>query len=166
MSRILWPILAAGIVVLVLAGSLWTFVAADDRAAAEKQAGPVVEVYKTPYCGCCTQWVEYLADEGFAVEAHEVDQAALNTRKREAGLDAGLASCHTAHVDGYVVEGHVPAADIRRLLAERPDITGLAVPGMPIGSPGMEMGDRHDPYDVIAFTADGARGVFSSYHQD
>lgn len=129
-------------------------------------AQPEMEVYVAPTCGCCGQWVEYIENEGFAVTVHEVDRARLNAIKEDAGLDWGLASCHTAFVDGYVVEGHVPAREIRRLLDERPDVVGISVPGMPIGSPGMEMGNRRDPYDVLAFDASGNSEVFARYHQD
>ena len=124
-----------------------------------------LKVYLTPQCGCCSAWVDYMRDEGFEVDAREVDQQELNRIKVNAGLSRELASCHTAMVDGYIIEGHVPAADVRRLLDERPDVDGIAVPGMPIGSPGMEMGDRQDPYDVVTFV-DGERGdVFASHHQ-
>lgn len=119
-----------------------------------------VTVYKSPTCGCCTLWVEHLEAAGFDVQAHDV--ASVAPRKREHGVPAHLASCHTAVVGGYVVEGHVPAADIRRLLEQRPDIAGLAVPGMPMGSPGMEFG-APEPYDVIAIGRDGSSRVFASH---
>ncbi|MDZ7829643.1 MAG: DUF411 domain-containing protein [Halofilum sp. (in: g-proteobacteria)] len=106
-------------------------------------------VYKTATCGCCKDWVAHVRAAGHDVTVHDVTRAALVERKRELGLDPGLASCHTAVVEGYVVEGHVPASDIERLLRDRPDIAGIAVPGMPVGSPGMEYGDRVDPYNVV-----------------
>ncbi|MCC5858315.1 MAG: DUF411 domain-containing protein [Ectothiorhodospiraceae bacterium] len=125
-----------------------------------------IKVYKTPWCGCCTDWVDYLEREGMRTEVVDVDQEALNEIKLQAGLRQELASCHTAFIDGYVVEGHVPVEDIRALLEQRPDgVLGIAVPGMPVGSPGMEIGDRRDPYDVVAFDAEGNTEVFSSYHQ-
>ncbi len=127
---------------------------------------PAATVYLTPQCGCCGDWVDHLDAAGFAVEAREVDQGELNGMKMEAGISRELASCHTAFIGDYVIEGHVPAAEIRRLLDEEPDVAGLSVPGMPIGSPGMEMGGRQDPYDVIAFDTEGATTVFASYHQD
>ncbi|MFP5380489.1 MAG: DUF411 domain-containing protein, partial [Vicinamibacteria bacterium] len=114
-------------------------------------------------CGCCGVWVEHLRANGFTVVAHDVPQAELDGIAREAGLGTELRSCHTAKVGGYAVEGHVPAADIKRLLTERPEVAGIAVPGMPVGSPGMEMGDRRDPYNVVAFTRDGRRSVFAQY---
>lgn len=120
-------------------------------------------VYKTATCGCCSAWVEHVRQAGFDVEAINVERARLVEYKRQAGLDQRLASCHTARIDGYVIEGHVPATDIRRLLEERPDVAGLAVPGMPTGSPGMEYGDRVDPYRVIAFDDEGGMRIFAEY---
>lgn len=130
--------------------------------AAQPQKGPPVRmvVYKTPTCGCCKNWVEHVQAAGFQVEVH--DTADVAPIKNEHGLPQHLASCHTAIVDGYVIEGHVPADVIRRLLAERPQVAGIAVPGMPAGSPGMEMGSRRDPYDVIAFARDGKVSVFET----
>lgn len=98
-------------------------------------AAGTVTVYKTPSCGCCVDWVEYLQKEGFTVETH--DRRDLNAIKKQAGVSREMASCHTAMVDGYVIEGHVPASAIRKLLQERPDTRGLSVPGMPNNSPGM-----------------------------
>jgi hypothetical protein len=118
-------------------------------------------VYKTPTCGCCRAWVDHVREAGFEVEVRDMPD--VQPVKQEHGLPGHLASCHTAIVDGYVVEGHAPADVIRRMLAERPQIAGIAVPGMPVGSPGMEVpGGRKDPYDVIAFTRDGKVSVFES----
>lgn len=122
-----------------------------------------MSVYRTATCGCCTAWVEHVREAGFAVEVRDVEQSRLIEHKKRLGVDRGLAACHTARIDGYVIEGHVPAADIRRLLEERPDSAGLAVPGMPTGSPGMEYGDRVDPYSVVAFDGDGGMQVFNRY---
>lgn len=121
-----------------------------------------IQVYKTPTCGCCTKWIDHLRDAGFAVEATDLPD--LSRLKAENGVAHGLSSCHTALIEGYVLEGHVPASDVARLLAERPAITGLAVPGMPMGSPGMEHPDpsRHEAYDVLAFGPEGTR-VFASH---
>lgn len=134
--------------------------------AGEADALPTVKVYQSPTCGCCTLWVDHLRDEGFEVVAHMVDDHRLTQIKIDAGLTRELASCHTGFVDGYVVEGHVPAEDVVRMLRERPDIAGIAVPGMPIGSPGMEVDDRKDPYDVLAFDNDGGVSVYASHHRD
>lgn len=120
-----------------------------------------VEVYKSPTCGCCTAWVDHMEENGFDVVSH--DTSNMNQVKMEAGLTPQLASCHTAFVDGYVIEGHVPASDIRRLLAERPQAHGLAVPGMPVGSPGMEMGNRQDAYSVMLFNEQGQSRPYASY---
>ncbi|MGQ0714499.1 MAG: DUF411 domain-containing protein [Gemmatimonadaceae bacterium] len=121
-----------------------------------------ITVYKTAQCGCCRSWVDHLRKHGFEVTAHDVeDVAAIKTKL---GVPAELNSCHTAVTGAYVVEGHVPAADIQRLLAQKPKVAGLAVPGMPMGSPGMEMpGMKADKYDVIAFSKDGKRSVFASH---
>ncbi len=123
--------------------------------------GPLVTVYKSPTCGCCANWVEHMKAEGFQVEVHDVPD--VRPTKRTHGVPGHLESCHTALAGGYAIEGHVPADVIRRLLAEKPQVAGIAVPGMPVGSPGMEMGARKDPYDVIAFTKDGQTSVYSSH---
>jgi hypothetical protein len=115
-------------------------------------AGPVVAVYKSPTCGCCTLWEDHLRENGFVVQSHELTD--LSQVKSQQGVPAALGSCHTAVVEGYVVEGHVPADVIRRLLAERPEVDGIAVPGMPMGSPGME-GPFTESYEVFTFK-DGA----------
>lgn len=119
-----------------------------------------VTVWKSPTCGCCRNWVEHMRKEGFTVVA--IDTSDLNAVKRTHGVASDLGSCHTATVGGYVVEGHVPAADVRRLLAERPAIVGVAVPGMPMGSPGME-GPFRQKYDVIAFDRSSGRSVFATH---
>lgn len=119
---------------------------------------PPVVVYKTASCGCCKGWVEHLQAAGFEVDARDTRE--LMAVKIDAGVPTHMSSCHTAIVDGYVVEGHVPADVVARLLAERPDVAGIAVPGMPIGSPGME-GPGARPYEVHAFHADGTTEVFA-----
>ena len=120
----------------------------------------VLVVYKTPTCGCCKGWVERMKEAGFAVEVHDLPD--LTEIKKDAGVPEELQACHTARIGGYVVEGHVPAADIRRLLAERPAVTGIATPGMPMGSPGME-GAFKDRYDVMTFGGSGKQTVFASH---
>ena len=119
-----------------------------------------IEVWKSPSCGCCADWVKHLQVNGFAVKVNDVGNNAARARL---GVPASLASCHTAEVAGYAIEGHVPAADIKRLLAQRPQAVGIAVPGMPIGSPGMEDGDRRDAYDVQLILRDGSTRVYQSY---
>ena len=122
------------------------------------QDSPPVVVYKTDGCGCCNGWVEHLQAAGFDVDARDVSD--LMSVKRDAGVPADLSSCHTALIDGYVVEGHVPAYVVLKLLEERPEITGITVPGMPVGSPGME-GPNAKPYEVLAFDGEGNRTVFA-----
>lgn len=125
-------------------------------------AAQSIHVYKSPTCGCCTDWVDHLESNGFDVEV--TDTHNMNRVKAEAGLSPNLASCHTAFVGDYVIEGHVPASDIQRLLAKAPKARGLAVPGMPAGSPGMEMGDRKDHYQVLMFNDNGQTKVFSEHN--
>ncbi|MEM1270614.1 MAG: DUF411 domain-containing protein [Bacteroidota bacterium] len=120
------------------------------------QTLPKVTTYKTPTCGCCTLWVDHMREAGFEVEAIDFDT--LDDVKQQYGISLQLQSCHTSVVDGYIVEGHVPASDVKRLLAERPDAGGLAVPGMPIGSPGMEIeGQPADRYRTYLVTKAGLR---------
>ena len=122
----------------------------------------VATVYKTPTCGCCKAWVDHLTASGFRVTT--VDREDLAPIKAQHGVGEHLASCHTALIGGYVVEGHVPAADIVRLLKERPAVAGIAAPGMPTGSPGMEKpGPPADRYDVVSFDQAGATRVFASH---
>lgn len=108
-----------------------------------------VEVYRSASCGCCGLWVEHMQQAGFTVTETITEE--LNAVKAKHGVPNQLASCHTAIVDGYVVEGHIPSEDVQRLLAEKPAVTGIAVPGMPIGSPGMEVGNEREPYAVLSF---------------
>lgn len=124
-------------------------------------AAPTVKVYRTPTCGCCLSWVEHMREAGFTVEVEDTND--IVAIKTDAGLPPQLQSCHTAFIGDYVFEGHVPAATIAKFLAEEPDAKGLAVPGMPAGSPGMETGNRVDPYDVVAFDAAGRTAVYESH---
>jgi hypothetical protein len=125
-------------------------------------AAPVLTVYKSPTCGCCKNWVEHVKEAGFTVEVHDVNN--MSDIKADAGVPASAQSCHTAIVGGYAIEGHVPAATIQRLLREKPAVAGVAVPGMPVGSPGMEVpGEPADKYDVLAFKADGSTSVYESH---
>jgi hypothetical protein len=131
---------------------------------AAEQAPVAVAVFKDAACGCCSQWVEHLKANGFDPTATNVPD--LDAVKAKYNIPRRTQSCHTAIVEGYVVEGHVPAADIRRLLEERPAIAGLAVPAMPVGSPGMEVpGVKPQPYDVLALNKDGTTAVYASYHR-
>ena len=130
-------------------------------AVAATQAKEVV-MYKSPNCECCTGWAEHLRAEGFTVVVHKRDD--MDVIKAKYGVTDKLASCHTALVDGYVIEGHVPAADVEKLLQERPDVLGLTAPGMPMKSPGMQAaGKAPKNYNVLAFDKDGAVTVFHRY---
>jgi len=124
---------------------------------------PMVQIWKSPSCGCCKDWIVHLEANGFSTQVSDVGNAAARKRL---GIQDKYGSCHTALVGGYAIEGHVPAKDIQRLLRERPAGIGLAVPFMPVGSPGMdgpEYGDRKDPYDVLLLAKDGSARVFQSY---
>ncbi len=145
-------LLAAG-VILVVGGVM---------VGQQRSVAADVVVFKSPTCGCCNGWVNHLKENGFSVEVH--NQRDMSTVKADLGVPSHLQSCHTAKVGGYVVEGHVPADVIARLLKERPQVKGLAVPGMPMGSPGME-GPRKDVYDVITFQKNGKTTVYSSQNQ-
>jgi hypothetical protein len=152
------PILAAS---GVFAAGLGLTLAAQQKPA--PAAKPKVSVYKTATCGCCSMWVEHLKANGFEVEAQNVSNTQLDAVAIQGGVKDDLRSCHTAKVGGYTLEGHVPAADIHRMLKEKPAIAGIAVPGMPMGSPGMEQGGRKDPFDTVAFTKDGKTSVFEKH---
>ena len=123
-------------------------------------AGTPITVYKTPTCGCCKEWVEHLRKNGFTPTTHDLND--LSETKDTLGVPNALRSCHTAVIGRYVIEGHVPADLIRKVVAEKPaNVVGLAVPGMPASSPGMEVPGRKDPYDVFAFTRDGKRTIYA-----
>lgn len=150
-----------GIVLAVIGIAAYVQFGASGQSA--NAALPAMTVYKSPTCQCCGEWIDYLRAEGFEVKASDTED--MPRIKQQYGVSDELASCHTAVIDGYVVEGHVPADDIRRLLEERPSVVGLTVPGMPVGSPGMERGSRQDPYNVLTFTEQGNANIFARYHQ-
>lgn len=130
---------------------------------AAQAAAPMVEIWKDPNCGCCQDWVKHLNKNGFATRVHDEGNGPARERL---GIPAKLGSCHTGRVGGYAIEGHVPAREMQRLLKEKPKAIGLAVPGMPIGSPGMDgpaYGDQRDAYDVLLVLTDGSTRVFQSY---
>jgi len=145
MKKLAWIGLALFLVSLALAGEKPT----------------KITVAKSPFCGCCAKWMSYMKKNGFDVREEKISSVA--EYKKKFGIPRGLSSCHTAIVEGYVIEGHVPAEDIRRLLKEKPDIKGLTVPGMVVGSPGMEQGDRKESYNVLAIKKDGSTYVFHAY---
>ena len=126
-------------------------------------AGPAMSVYKTPTCGCCSKWVDHMKKAGFQVTVTDMPQASLDNVKAKHKVPEAVHSCHTAVVEGYAIEGHVPATEVKRLLKEKQKVTGIAVPGMPIGSPGMESpGITAQPYDVVVFDAQGKTKVYAT----
>jgi hypothetical protein len=143
---------------LLLLVSLATLFAPLVPGLANETHAQSVEVWKSPSCACCENWVKHLEADGFAVAVHAAEPAVLARLKREAGIADKLAACHTAKIDGYV-----PATDIKRLTAERPDAIGLTVPGMPTGSPGMEQGEEAEPYDVLLLKKDGTTELFAHH---
>ena len=154
MPEISRRLLIASGAVLALAGS----------ARAQTRGSRALAVYKSPTCGCCEGWVTHMRQAGFTVAVHVVTDP--GTIRRTRGLPDALASCHTGVIDGYAIEGHVPAADVVRLLAERPDALGLAAPGMPMGSPGMETPDgRKAPFDTLLVLRSGQTRVFARHNR-
>jgi hypothetical protein len=136
---------------LAWAGNVWL---------AAQTPKPQMTVYKSPTCGCCSKWIEHMQANGFAVKAIDVDD--IDKVKRDRGVPPSAASCHTGLVNGYVVEGHVPADAVLKMLKDKPAIAGLAVPGMPIGTPGMEMPNgQKDPYIIVSFDKTGKTAVYS-----
>ena len=157
MSRRTWLVRATSMV-----GGGLSLAVSLSRASGAMAKPVAITVYKDPSCGCCTKWVEHLRTSGFAPIVH--DRPDMDALKDSLGVPAALRSCHTAVAGRYVIEGHVPAADLKKLLAATPaNVVGIAVPGMPVGSPGMEMGTRADRYEVIAFGAKGATSVFARH---
>ncbi len=146
------------IVVAVAAAGLLGFSIINGTSSAQE-----ITVYKTPTCGCCGKWIDHLEEAGFEVVTHDVND--LTGIKNMHKIPPGLRTCHTGLVDGYVVEGHVPAHFVTQLLEQKPDIAGIGVPGMPIGSPGME-GAYNESYDVLAYTRDGRTAVFGHVEGD
>jgi len=153
-SRRTFVIQATGLGVALAGGNrLWAIVTDNP---------PGLTVYKSPTCGCCTKWVDHVKAAGFTTVVHDDDD--MSTVKDNLGVPAKLRSCHTAQVEKYVIEGHVPAGDIQRLLKDRPKVAGLAVPGMPASSPGMAVpGEPHEPFEVLAFQLDGTTQVFAKH---
>ena len=149
-------LIASGIGALAASAGIAAYLSSGSSTSAAE-----VEVFKSPSCGCCGAWANHLSANGFSVSVTRIDD--LDPIKKRLGVPYELESCHTATIGGYVIEGHVPAQDIQRLLREKPDAVGLAVPGMPSGSPGMDAGGAADRYSVILFRQDGSQTVFSRY---
>lgn len=150
------PLLGAGMAIAVLPRT--------PHAATHTPAANALELWKDPNCGCCQDWVDHMQANGFTVKVHDTGNNAVRARL---GLPQKLGSCHTALVGGYLLEGHVPAIDVRKLLAQKPNALGLAVPGMPVGSPGMDgpaYGGRRDRYDVLLVARDGSTRIFNTYN--
>lgn len=126
---------------------------------------PAIHVVKNPQCGCCNAWIEILKDKGFNVTTEDRSGSFLTEFKIQSGVPNDMMSCHTAKIDGYFIEGHVDASDIKRLITDRPDALGLAVPAMPYGSPGMGPEDEREAYDAYIINADGTAAIFQHYPQ-
>ena len=139
---------------------LW---ASPSVVAMAESSAPTIEVWKSATCSCCGKWVEHLEANGFAVTVNAASPSMLDRIKRKAGIGRTLAACHTGKIDGYVIEGHVPASDVTRLITEKPDAIGLSVPGMPIGSPGMEQDGKTEAYDVLLVKRDGTTEIFARH---
>jgi len=132
---------------------------ADENVATNKLVE--IEVYRSPTCGCCSKWIKHLEESRFSVKDYVTND--VQVIKDKYGVPGEMASCHTAIVDGYVIEGHVPAADILKLINNKPNVIGISVPGMPVGTPGMDMGGRKDAYQVVSFDKDKKYQVVNSY---
>lgn len=146
---------------MTISKSIRLFIAGSLLALGSAAHAAALTVYKSASCGCCAKWVEHVEKHGFTVKAVNVDD--IMAVKAKAGIPDKLASCHTTMVGGYVIEGHVPAADIKKLLAQKPKAKGIAVPGMPTGAPGMEHGDHRQPFQTLLIKADGTTAVFASH---
>lgn len=157
--RTLNLVLAAAVAISAMSAA--SGIASFGAARASESTPPVVTVYKSPTCGCCRDWAVHMRDNGFTVVEKDTD--ALSQIKALAGVPAPLSSCHTATVGGYVIEGHVPAGDVRRLLDEQPAAVGLAVPGMPASSPGMDVPGDTTPYATVLFHGHGETEVFARH---
>lgn len=148
------------------AASLTLAVSSSWSLTALAKVQPTVEVWKTATCGCCHDWVAHMQANGFTVVTHDVSETAKSAKRASVGIPVQLGSCHTALVNGYALEGHVPASDVHRLLKERPQAAGLSVPGMPIGSPGMDgpvYGGRKDAYASLLVRRDGSSSIFQAH---
>lgn len=150
-----------GLIARLMAVGMMIAIALFAPSNAQALAATELTVYRSPSCNCCGHWVDHMQTAGFAVEDVVTDD--MDAIKDQYGVPEALASCHTALVEGYVIEGHVPASDVQRLLSDRPAVLGIAAPGMPVGSPGMETSDRVDPYTVVSFSANGDTATFAEH---
>ncbi|MGB3137184.1 MAG: DUF411 domain-containing protein [Nodosilinea sp.] len=145
----------------LIASALSIAIALGIAAPAWAAGEPELMVYRSPTCRCCASWINHMKDAGFHVQ--DIVTGDMASIKAERGVPKAAASCHTAIAAGYIIEGHVPASDVQRLLSERPNLLGIAAPGMPVGSPGMEMGDRVDPFTVVSFTQSGETAAYAEH---
>lgn len=161
MARSVWMKWLIGVWAIALLFGFSTPIALAETAS--NAATHQMTVYRSENCSCCGKWIDHVQAAGFEIDDHFIDD--MDAKKAELGVPEAASSCHTAVVDGYLVEGHVPVADLQRLLAERSAVVGIAVPGMPMGSPGMESddGEPSDPFSVVTFTEDGTVNVFQEY---
>ena len=148
---------------VALIGTMAILLALVGTVAATAQSSNVVQVWKDPYCGCCVKWINQMKAAGFQIRVHNTND--LTEIKKMLGVPDQLRSCHTAKIGDYVIEGHVPIADVKRLLGQKPTVVGISVPGMPIGSPGMEVRTGEtEPYEVATFDKNGATSVFAKHN--
>ncbi len=161
LKKIIFAVTASLVALLVMSSPLRADGKPENDTQSPSASDLTIKVYKSPSCGCCGDWIKHLEQNGFTV--HSVNQNNMSLIKQQLGVPQNLQSCHTGVVNGYLVEGHVPAADVKQMVTHRPAIKGLSVPGMPIGSPGMEMGSRKEAFKVISFKADGSALVVNSY---
>jgi len=135
--------------------------ASKNVAEAQATLASEITVFRSPTCGCCGEWIEHIESAGYQVTDEITED--MTAIKQQYGVPENMASCHTAVIGDYIIEGHVPAEDVQRLLTEKPDVTGIAVPGMPVGSPGMESDGQIDPYTVFSFTKSGETAAFAEH---
>ena len=160
MNRRKFLVRTAGLAAFGAAGAEW--LRGSGLHALDRAGDPVITIYKSRTCGCCTKWVDHFKASGFKTEVH--DREDMDEVKKWLGVPPGVRSCHTAQVEKYLIEGHVPASDVKQMLAKRPKIAGLAVPGMPTGTPGMAVpGKPAAPYEVISFQRDGKTQLFARH---
>lgn len=161
-SRVFVVVLVvSGLTITACVGGNLSASSQPTHAAEQVALAQELTVFRSPTCGCCGLWIEHMQAAGFRIKDNLTEN--MNAVKAQYGVPSTLGSCHTTVVDGYVVEGHIPAEDVQRLLAEKPDVAGIAVPGMPIGSPGMESGDYVEPYTVFSFTESGETAAFAEH---
>ena len=156
-----WHVTSTGVITICITAAILTIFAINAPISSAETVLPNATVYHSPECTCCGKWMNHLKAQGFAIK--NIPTNNIEEVKQKYNIPNNLTSCHTAIVNGYVIEGHVPADDIKRLLAEKPNVTGLTVPQMPVGTPGMEIGNQKDPFAVFSFAAKGTVAVFNKY---